>query len=113
LAKWNSGACNGKTFHRVEDWVIQGCDPKGDGSGGETNLPTEISKENFSAGSLGVARKMLPKDLSNDSQFFITKKDSNFLNAEYTYFGKVLTGMEIVNNISAGDKILSVSLLTK
>src|SRR3989339_1339472 len=57
LSKWNSGFCDNLTFHRVEDWVIQGCDPAGDGTGGSTTLPTETSAENFAAGSLGVARK--------------------------------------------------------
>jgi len=51
LSKWNSGYCDNLTFHRVEDWVVQGCDPAGDGTGGSTTLPTETSAENFAAGS--------------------------------------------------------------
>lgn len=113
LAKFSSGYCVNKTFHRVEDWVIQGCDPAGDGTGGLSNLPTETSTENFAVGSVGVARKAFPKELSNDSQFFIVKKDSGFLNGEYTYFGKVISGMEVVNAISIGDKILTTTILSK
>lgn len=113
LARWNSDYCNGKTFHRVEDWVVQGCDPKGDGTGGQTTLPTETSSVSFSTGSIGVARKTDNKDLSNDSQFFIVKKDSPFLDGEYTYFGSVVSGMDTVTRLSPGDKILSTSVLTK
>lgn len=113
LAKWNQGFCNGKTFHRVEDWVIQGCDPKGDGSGGDLDLPTETSSESFVAGSIGVARKNTPKELSNDSQFFIVKQDAKSLDGEYTYFGKVVSGMDVVNSISIGDKIGEATVLSK
>ena len=113
LDKWNAGFCSGKTFHRVEDWVVQGCDPAGDGTGGNSTLPTETSTESFTAGSLGVARKMTPKEFSNDSQFFIVKKDSPVLDGEYTYFGRVISGMDVVNRLTADDTIVSTSLLGK
>jgi cyclophilin family peptidyl-prolyl cis-trans isomerase len=113
VEKFNSGYCEGKTFHRVEDWVVQGCDPLGDGTGGSTTLPTETSTEPFLIGAVGVARKATPKELSNDSQFFIVKKDSQFLDGEYTYFGKVISGMDIVNKLAIGDKITSSVVLTK
>lgn len=113
LAKFSSKYCEGKTFHRVEDWVVQGCDPSGDGTGGLSNLPTETSSESFTTGSVGVARKATPKELSNDSQFFIVKKDSTFLDGEYTYFGKVISGMSVVNSLTQGDTILSTTVLTK
>lgn len=113
LAKFSTGFCQDLTWHRVEDWVVQGCDPKGDGTGGESNLPTETSNESFLVGGVGVARKASPKELSNDSQFFIVKKDSQFLDGEYTYFGKVIAGMDIVNKIQVGDKIISTTILSK
>lgn len=113
LAKFNSGYCNNLTWHRVEDWVVQGCDPAGNGTGGKTELPTETSAEPFVAGSVGVARKSFPKEFSNDSQFFITKKDSLFLNNEYTYFGKVITGMDVVNKLAIGDLFLDTTVLSK
>src|SRR3989344_4276583 len=113
LSKWVNGYCDGKTFHRIEDWVVQGCDPKGDGTGGADSLPTETSDTSFTAGSLGVARKPYPKTVSNDSQFFITKKDSLFLNGDYTYFGRVLSGMDVIEKLSAGDKIFSTTILSK
>ena len=113
LQKWNSGFCDGLTFHRVEDWVVQGCDPAGNGTGGELSLPTETSAQTFTTGSVGVARRAEPKDLSNDSQFFIVKTNSNFLNSEYTYLGSVTSGMDVVNNLRSDDRILTTSVLTK
>lgn len=113
LKKWSAGYCNGKTFHRVEDWVVQGCDPKGNGTGGNDNLPTETSSAQFTAGAVGVARKAYPKDVSNDSQFFIVKKDSLFLNNDYTYLGRVISGMDVVNKLNVGDKIIETQILTK
>ncbi|PZS01009.1 MAG: hypothetical protein DLM69_05675, partial [Candidatus Chloroheliales bacterium] len=67
----NRGEYNGRTWHRVEEWVLQGNDPAGIGSGGG-NIPTEINKVPFGIGSLGVART---NDItySNDSQLFIVK----------------------------------------
>src|SRR5438093_17863 len=50
--KVTSGFYNGKTFHRVEDWVIQGGDPKGDGTGGGT-MPAEYNARSFKAGAVG------------------------------------------------------------
>ena len=113
LAKFNSGYCDNLTWHRIEDWVVQGCDPAGNGNGGQSNLPTETSGESFVVGSVGGARKDFPKEVSNDSQFFIVKKDSQFLNGEYTYFGRVVSGMDTVNKLSVGNRILSTTILSK
>ena len=113
LGRWTNGDCEGLTFHRVEDWVIQGCDPKGDGTGGNTSIPTESSSEPFTAGSVGVARMSQPADRSNDHQFFIVKKDSFHLNGQYTYLGKVVSGMDVVNQIMVGDKIQTSTVVTK
>lgn len=106
--KSQSGFYNGLTFHRVEDWVLQGGDPKGDGTGGQNNLPTELNNRPFVAGSLGVARGQDIR-ISNDAQFFIVKKDSPFLNGQYTNFGIVTKGMDVVNQMQVGDKILSIT----
>jgi len=113
LGKWSRGECDNRTWHRVEDWVVQGCDPNGDGTGGNSTLPTETSSESFTAGAVGVARKTTPKEVSNDSQFFIVKKDSVFLNGEYTLFGRVISGMDVVNKLAIGDKIISTLILSK
>ncbi|MCL4387183.1 peptidylprolyl isomerase, partial [Patescibacteria group bacterium] len=63
----------------------------------------------FMAGSLGVARGQ-DINISNDSQFFITKMDANWLNKQYTNFGIVTKGMDVVKNIQIGDKILGITV---
>lgn len=114
VAKARDGYFNGLKFHRVEDWVIQGGDPLSRdeskeqlwGTGGG-NIDTELSPLPFVEGALGVARGQDIK-VSNDSQFFIVKKDSQFLNNQYTLFGQVTEGVEVVNGIEKGDKITSI-----
>ena len=108
VSKIKNGFYNNLTFHRVEDWVIQGGDPLGNGTGGG-NMPTELNDKPFTAGSLGVARRQDIR-ISNDSQFFITKKDSVFLNGQYTNFGIVTKGMDVVEKIEVGDKIVGISV---
>jgi len=106
INKAESGFYNDLIFHRVEDWVIQGGDPNGDGTGGNL-IQTELNRRPFVEGSLGVARG---GDIraSNDSQFFITKSDASWLNEKYTNFGIVTSGMDVVNEITKGDKILEI-----
>ncbi|HEX8932249.1 MAG TPA: peptidylprolyl isomerase [Patescibacteria group bacterium] len=103
-----SGFYKNLTFHRVEDWVIQGGDPEGTGAGGG-QMPTEINPLPFTAGSLGVARRDDIR-VSNDAQFFITKTDASWLNQQYTNFGQVTEGMDVVNKIQVGDKILGITV---
>lgn len=69
----------------------------------------ELNNKSFVAGSLGVARGE-DINISNDSQFFITKTDASWLNSQYTNFGIVTQGMDVVNKIEIGDKILGISL---
>lgn len=106
--KATSGFYKNLTFHRVESWVIQGGDPLGNGTGGD-KMPTELSDEPFVEGSLGVARGGDIK-VSNDSQFFICTTDCDWLNGQYTNFGKVTKGMDVAKKIAVGDKILSISV---
>jgi len=108
VQKAQSGFYKNLTFHRVEDWVIQGGDPKGNGTGGG-DLPTELSEKPFVVGSVGVARGGDIK-ISNDSQFFITKTEAPWLNNQYTNFGIVTEGMNVVNTIKIGDRILGISI---
>jgi len=108
ILKADTGFYNGLTFHRVEDWVIQGGDPKGDGTGGG-QMAAEQTQQPFVTGSLGVARGSNPQ-INNDSQFFITKSDASWLNGQYTNFGIVTSGMDVVNNIQKGDKILGITI---
>lgn len=108
ILKAETSYYNNLTFHRVENWVIQGGDPKGDGTGGG-QMAAEQTQQPFVAGSLGVARGANPQ-INNDSQFFITKTDASWLNGQYTNFGIVTSGMSVVNNIEIGDKIEGITI---
>jgi peptidyl-prolyl cis-trans isomerase B (cyclophilin B) len=104
--KANSGYFDGLTFHRVEDWVVQGGDPTGTGSGGN-QIPSEYNQLPFVTGALGVARTV-DRTQMNDSQFFIVKRESSHLNGEYTNWGQVVEGMDVVNALAIGDKMTKV-----
>lgn len=108
LQKAKSGFYNNLIFHRVEDWVVQGGDPKGDGTGGG-KMQTELNQRPFVVGSLGIARGSDVR-VSNDAQFFITKKEASWLNGQYTNFGMVTKGMEVVEKIQIGDTILGITI---
>ncbi len=108
INKSESNFYDNLTFHRVEDWVVQGGDPKGDGTGGG-NMQVEFNTLPFVAGAMGVASRGDGK-VQNDSQFFFVKTDATWLNQQYTNFGQVTEGMEVVNQISIGDKILGITV---
>lgn len=101
----NQGFYDGLTFHRViAGFMAQTGDPKGDGTGGSTlpDLKAEFSSEPFVRGTVGAARTSDP-DTAN-SQFFIMYGDGTPLNGQYTVFGKVVAGMQFVDNIKKGDE---------
>jgi peptidyl-prolyl cis-trans isomerase B (cyclophilin B) len=105
---------NNLTFHRVEDWVVQGGDPAGNGTGGGA-IQTELNAKPFLTGSLGMAASTQMQvgqgaRISNDSQFFITKNDSEWLDGQYTNFGMVTRGMDVVHKIKIGDKITGITI---
>ena len=109
-----SGFYNGLTFHRVEPgFVVQGGDPKGDGTGGsEKNIQLEISQElKHVKGALGMARSQDPNSAS--SQFYITLAPAPFLDGNYAVFGKVIEGMEVAEKINIGDKMNKVHIIEK
>jgi peptidyl-prolyl cis-trans isomerase B (cyclophilin B) len=111
--KANKGFYNGLTFHRVEDWVVQGGDPSGNGTGGGT-MPSEMNKRPFTAGSVGIARGQDIR-INNDAQFFIcktkmAKEQGQFLTGQYTNFGQVTQGMDVVDSIRVGDKIKRITI---
>ncbi len=108
IRKAKDGFYNGLIFHRVEDWVIQGGDPKGDGTGGGS-IPVEFNSHSFTQGALGSASRG-DNVTQNDSQFFITKSDATYLDGKYTNFGYVTEGMDVVNQIQIGDKILGITI---
>src|ERR1700674_5748422 len=96
------GKYDGVVFHRViEGFMAQTGDPQGTGSGGMGDpLKAEFSKEPHVRGTVSVARTSDPN--SARSQFFIVFKDSNFLDGQYTLWGKVVSGMEFVDKIKRG-----------
>jgi peptidyl-prolyl cis-trans isomerase B (cyclophilin B) len=103
-----AGFYNGLTFHRVENWVIQGGDPKGDGTGGSgqtIKLETNPELKNI-RGAVAMARSSDPNSAS--SQFYILKQDTPSLDGQYAVFGMVVQGMNVVNQIQIGDKMLAV-----
>ena len=96
---------DGIVFHRVIDgFMAQTGDPTGTGTGGSKlpNLKAEFSDEPHIRGALSMARAANPD--SANSQFFIVTKDSRFLDRQYTVWGRVVSGMEIVDKIKKGDQ---------
>ena len=107
LAK--KGFYRGLLFHRVvPNFVIQGGDPRGDGWGGPGYaIRSEFAPLTYETGTLGMASA--GKD-TEGSQFFITHSPQPHLDGRYTIFGKVLSGMDIVDAIRIGDRIVDVTL---
>jgi peptidylprolyl isomerase len=97
-----AGKYDGVVFHRViEGFMAQTGDPTGTGTGGMGEpLKAEFSKEPHVRGAVSMARTNDPN--SARSQFFIVFKDSNFLDGQYTVWGKVVSGMEYVDKIKRG-----------
>jgi cyclophilin family peptidyl-prolyl cis-trans isomerase len=97
------GFYNGVVFHRViEGFMAQTGDPTGTGRGGSgQKLDAEFSNANYGRGTVGMARAQSPN--SADSQFFICFKDCSFLNGQYTVWGQVSDGMELVDGIKRGE----------
>lgn len=106
--KAQDGFYDGLTFHRVEDWVVQGGDPLGNGTGGG-DMETELNDKPFVDGSVGVARGG-NIEISNDSQFFVTKGAAGWLDNQYTNFGIVTEGMDVVESMEIGDEITSIEV---
>jgi len=107
------GAYDGVVFHRViEGFMAQTGDVQhgktggnlraaGTGGSDKPDLPAEFSKLPHARGTLGAARSSNPN--SANSQFFINFKDNDFLNGQYTVYGRVISGMEHVDAITRGE----------
>ena len=106
----NSGFYDGLAFHRVEHWVVQGGDPKGNGSGGPgwtIKLETHPELKNV-RGAVAMARTAVPD--SAGSQFYILKTDAPWLDGQYAVFGQVTEGMDVVDQMAGGDKMNGVKV---
>ena len=115
-----SGFYNGLTFHRVEPgFVIQGGCPYGNGTGNYTApgqhqprfLPLEVSPKVSHNAAGVVAMAHMPGNVNSAScQFYITLQPHPRLDNQYTIFGGVTSGMDVVQRITKGDQILSITV---
>jgi cyclophilin family peptidyl-prolyl cis-trans isomerase/HEAT repeat protein len=103
------GFYNGLPFHRVvPGFVVQGGDPRGDGSGGPGyTLRCEIGQRFYGRGAVGMA--LAGKD-TGGSQFFVAESPQPHLDGGYTIFGWVASGMDVVDTIRPGDLIEKVEI---
>ena len=110
---------DGLAFHRIENHpglnIVQGGRPKGDGTGGPGwTIEDEYTKPEqmkHIRGTVAMARSYLPN--SSGSQFYICLKPQPHLDGQYTTFGGVIQGMEIVDTLVVGDAITSIRLEEK
>ncbi len=105
-----AGFYDGLKFHRVEPgFVVQGGDPKGDGTGGPGyNLKAEFNARPHVRGTVAMARASDPN--SAGSQFYICLDDARFLDRQYTVFGQMTEGFEALDAIKRGDTMTSVRI---
>ena len=114
-----AGFYDGQRFHRVEPgFVVQLGDPQSKtlpmdhsamGSGGPGyTIKAEFNNRKFERGMLGMARKSDPD--SAGSQFYIMLGAAGHLNGQYTAFGRVVSGMEVVDTIKVGDRVKSIKV---
>lgn len=111
---------DGIIFHRViPGFMAQTGDPTGTGMGGSDlpDIPAEFTKTHFGRGIVGMARAQNPN--SANSQFFIMFADGGFLDGNYTVWGEVSDGMDVVDKINKGeppkspDKIVKMRLASQ
>ena len=105
---------DGLKFHRVEPgFVIQGGDPKGNGTGGSgQTIKLEVTPKlkHDAAGVVAMARSQNPDSAS--CQFYITLAPTPFLDMNYAVFGRVTEGLDVVKKIQVGDVMKTVRLET-
>ena len=113
-----TGFYDGKTFHRViPGFMIQGGDPTGTGTGnGPRRLKAEFNAKKHEKGVLSMARSSDPNSAS--CQFFIMHERSPHLDGQYSAFGKVTSGVEVVDKIAKtktrpGDKPVEPQTIVK
>lgn len=106
------GFYNGLTFHRyVANFVIQGGDPSGNGTGGSgRNIKLEVSPglKHDAAGVMAMARSAHPDSAS--SQFYFTLGPTPNLDGSYAVFGRVTSGLDVVLSLRQGDRMNKVTV---
>jgi cyclophilin family peptidyl-prolyl cis-trans isomerase/HEAT repeat protein len=107
IALVRKGFYNGLTWHRVvPDFVVQTGDPRGDGEGGPGyTIRDEINQRPYLRGTVGMALDWAD---TGGSQFFITRSPQPHLDARYTVFGQVTSGMDVIDRLSLWDEIRTV-----
>jgi len=112
LAK--KGFYDGLTFHRVvPKFVVQGGDPNGNGTGGPGyTIKAEFNSRKHLTGTVATARRANTTD-SNGSQFYICLEPQPGLDGQYTIFGQVIEGMDVVRSIKVGDVMKKVTIVDK
>jgi cyclophilin family peptidyl-prolyl cis-trans isomerase len=116
-----NGFYNGTTFYRViQNFIAQGGDPSGTGSGGPGYIFDDEISEDLKFDKPGVVAMANIGPNTNGSQFFITLNECPYLNGKYTIFGQVISGMDVVMSIKlrdpstnptfSGDAILTITI---
>ena len=108
------GFYDGMTFHRViSDFMIQGGDPTGTGTGGPGYKFEDEVRTTRSSTRPVCSRWPTPGPNTNGSQFFITHAPQPHLNGKHTVFGKVIEGQDVVDAIRQGDVIQKITITEK
>lgn len=105
------GFYDGTVFHRViPDFMVQGGDPTGTGTGGPGYRFEDETKGNPNKHQVGSLSMANAGPNTNGSQFFITHVATDWLNGKHTVFGKVRSGQDVVDSVKQGDKLTSVTI---
>ena len=111
VALARDGFYDGLTFHRViPNFMIQGGDPAGTGSGGPGYTFEDETRGNPNTHDRGVISMANAGPNTNGSQFFITHAPQPHLNGKHTVFGRVTSGLEVVDAVRQGDTMDSVTI---
>ena len=110
VALARKGFFDGLSVHRVvPNFVVQDGDPRGDGEGGPGyTIRDELNQRPYLRGTVGMALDPWPD--TGGSQYFITHSPQPHLDAEYTVFGRVISGMDVVDKIQQWDVVRRVSM---